>query len=162
MLLKTSVFQKLGSADTFPLGTWLCWIIQNFAALKDQISFILLMQKFKIIKWRNCYKALINPSSITSTTLFYSLRFRDFREPAPDIDLPSLSVHGTRATRFEYSTNTVRRDRYSYSPKAPAPREGSELPPWDTIRSRAASAEKKATRWWPLRNHAWLTGMVWA
>lgn len=55
----------------------------------------------------------------------------DFREPALEIDLTSVSVHEIRAARFEYSTDTVRRERYSYSPKAPAPREGSELPPWE-------------------------------
>ncbi|HBM8677304.1 TPA: RES family NAD+ phosphorylase [Escherichia coli] len=58
-------------------------------------------------------------------------RSHDFREPALEIDLTSVSVHEIRAARFEYSTDTVRRERYSYSPKAPAPREGSELPPWE-------------------------------
>lgn len=37
----------------------------------------------------------------------------DRREPALEIDLPSVSVHCIRAARFEYSTGTVRRSQYS-------------------------------------------------
>lgn len=42
-----------------------------------------------------------------------SPHLKDNREPALEIDLPSVSVHAIRAARFEYSTHTVRRDRYS-------------------------------------------------
>ncbi len=41
---------------------------------------------------------------------------KDYREPSLEIDLSSVSVHDIRAARFEYSTDTVRRDKYSYTP----------------------------------------------
>lgn len=43
---------------------------------------------------------------------------KDNRMPSLEIDLPSVSVHGIRAARFEYSTDKVRRDRYSYTSTA--------------------------------------------
>ncbi|AZS59312.1 MULTISPECIES: RES family NAD+ phosphorylase [Pectobacterium] len=53
----------------------------------------------------------------------------DHREPALEIDLHSVSVHGIRAARFEYSTDSVRRSTHSYTPRSePA---GSVVPPWD-------------------------------
>ncbi len=41
---------------------------------------------------------------------------KDYREPSLEIDLSSVSVHDIRAARFEYSTDSVRRDKYSYTP----------------------------------------------
>ncbi|MFD3241840.1 RES family NAD+ phosphorylase [Yersinia enterocolitica] len=55
---------------------------------------------------------------------------KDNREPAIEIDLLSVSVHGIRAARFEYSTDTVRRDRHVYKPAAARPAV-SEAPPWN-------------------------------
>jgi hypothetical protein len=40
---------------------------------------------------------------------------KDNRELSLEIDLSSVSVHGIRAARFEYSTDIVRRDKYSYT-----------------------------------------------
>lgn len=37
-----------------------------------------------------------------------------FRAPALEIDLPSVCVHGIKAARFEYSTDTVSRDKFIY------------------------------------------------
>ncbi|RJF53322.1 hypothetical protein D4100_22865 [Serratia inhibens] len=44
-----------------------------------------------------------------------------------EIELSSVSVHGIRAARFEYSADTVRRDRCSYTPST-ARQTGSESP----------------------------------
>jgi hypothetical protein len=55
---------------------------------------------------------------------------QDTREHSLEVDLPSVSVHGIRAARFEYSTDTVRRDRYSYTPQS-ARLTGSESNPWE-------------------------------
>lgn len=55
----------------------------------------------------------------------------DRREPALEIDLHSVSVHGIRAARFEYSTDTVRRSTYNYTPRISEPA-GSVAPPWNT------------------------------
>ena len=56
---------------------------------------------------------------------------KDNREPSLEIDLSSVSVHSIRVARFEYSTETVRRDRYSYTPTA-ARNSDSESPLWET------------------------------
>lgn len=55
---------------------------------------------------------------------------KDNREPAIEIDLLSVSVHGIRAARFEYSTDTVRRDKHVYKPEVARP-SVSEVPPWN-------------------------------
>lgn len=51
----------------------------------------------------------------------------DPREPALEIELDSVSVHGIRAARFEYSTDAVRR----YTPRISEPA-GTITPLWDT------------------------------
>jgi hypothetical protein len=92
-----------------------------------------------------------NPVGVPLLKTDESSRLQDSRAPALEIDLSSVSVHEVRAARFEYSMDTVRRDRYRYSPPAVAARAGSELPPWETASGqsdnpfRAVSAEKKAT-----------------
>ncbi|MGV8925734.1 MAG: RES family NAD+ phosphorylase [Ewingella sp.] len=55
---------------------------------------------------------------------------KDTREPAIEVDLLSVSVHGIRAASFEYSTDTVRRDRHIYKSAAASP-SVSEAPPWN-------------------------------
>ncbi|BEM07435.1 hypothetical protein SM14VA4_50070 (plasmid) [Serratia marcescens] len=42
----------------------------------------------------------------------------DYREPSLEIVLSSVNVHEIRAARFEYSTDTVRRGKYSYTPSS--------------------------------------------
>lgn len=56
----------------------------------------------------------------------------DRRQPALEIDLNSVSVHGIRAARFEYSTDTVRRNKYSHTPPV-SEHAGSAAPPWDMV-----------------------------
>ncbi|MCV5916349.1 hypothetical protein OFN60_22945, partial [Escherichia coli] len=55
----------------------------------------------------------------------------DPREPALEIDLDSVSVHGIRAARFEYSTDAVRRSTYHYTPRTSEPA-GTITQLWDT------------------------------
>lgn len=55
----------------------------------------------------------------------------DRRAPSLEIDLGSVSVHGIRAARFEYSTDAVRRSAYHYTPLITEP-SGSVSPPWET------------------------------
>lgn len=55
----------------------------------------------------------------------------DRREPSLEIDLDSVSVHGIRAARFEYSTDAVRRSTYHYTPRISEPT-GSVPPLWET------------------------------
>ncbi|HBL8851925.1 TPA: RES domain-containing protein [Enterobacter hormaechei] len=55
----------------------------------------------------------------------------DCRVPALEIDLGSVSIHGIRAARFEYSTNAVRRKTFHFTPRVSEP-EGSVSPPWET------------------------------
>lgn len=55
---------------------------------------------------------------------------KDNRESAIEIDLLSVSVHGIRAARFEYSTDTVRRDKHVYKPGVARP-SVSKVPPWN-------------------------------
>ncbi|MEX0496221.1 RES family NAD+ phosphorylase [Raoultella terrigena] len=59
-----------------------------------------------------------------------SLPQEDRREPAIEIDLDSVSVHGIRAARFEYSSATVRRSKFSYTPRV-AEQGGSAAPSRD-------------------------------
>lgn len=54
----------------------------------------------------------------------------DRRQPALEIDLNTVSVHDIRAARFEYSTDTVRRKKYSYNPPV-SEHAGSMTQPWD-------------------------------
>ncbi len=56
----------------------------------------------------------------------------DHREPALEVDLDSVSVHGIRAARFEYSTDAVRRSTYHSTPRISGPA-GSVAPPWETV-----------------------------
>ena len=55
----------------------------------------------------------------------------DRRALSLEIDLDSVSVHGIRAARFEYSTDAVRRSTYHCTPQISEP-EGSVSPPWET------------------------------
>ncbi|UEM39914.1 MULTISPECIES: RES family NAD+ phosphorylase [Pectobacterium] len=52
--------------------------------------------------------------------------FQDHREPALEVDLPSVSVHHIRAARFEYSSDSVRRER-CHVKSLPVP----DQSPWD-------------------------------
>ncbi|EPO5627089.1 RES family NAD+ phosphorylase [Klebsiella pneumoniae] len=54
----------------------------------------------------------------------------DRRMPSLEIDLDSVSVHVIRAARFEYSTDSVRRSTYHYTPRISEPA-GSGAPSWD-------------------------------
>lgn len=42
----------------------------------------------------------------------------DIRDPALEVDLPSVCVHTIKAARFEYSTEPVSRDKFIYQPAA--------------------------------------------
>lgn len=55
----------------------------------------------------------------------------DPREPALEMNLDSVSVHGIRAARFEYSTDAVRRSTYHYTPRTSEPA-GTITQLWDT------------------------------
>lgn len=55
----------------------------------------------------------------------------DRRVPSLKIDIDSVSVHGIRAARFEYSTDAVRRSTYHYTPRISEPA-GSVSPLWET------------------------------
>ncbi|MFH3182433.1 RES family NAD+ phosphorylase [Klebsiella aerogenes] len=46
---------------------------------------------------------------------------RDMRKPALEVDMPSVCVHDIMAARFEYSTQTVSRDRLIHKPVAVSP-----------------------------------------
>lgn len=55
----------------------------------------------------------------------------DRRALSLEIDIDSISVHGIRAVRFEYSNYAVRRSKYHCTPQIPAP-EVCVSTPWET------------------------------
>lgn len=63
-----------------------------------------------------CVTEIVQEGNGTSLPDTDTAPLKDNRMPSLEIDLSSVSVHGIRAARFEYSTDNVRRDRYSYTP----------------------------------------------
>lgn len=90
-------------------------------ALKDcQIRYV---QQYDDDDWEPdfCVTQTAESGERTPPPIRYDVasHLQDTREAALEIDLPSVCVHGIRAARFEYSTDTVKRDRYIVSPFLP-------------------------------------------